>query len=48
MKYFLIVAVFLITLPPMAQATTTAANHKEGDITLFYSNDIHGETEPCG
>ncbi|MFZ5760411.1 MAG: hypothetical protein ACOY4H_03125 [Thermodesulfobacteriota bacterium] len=32
----------LVLLPAALHAGTT------GKLTVFYTNDIHGETEPCG
>jgi hypothetical protein len=39
----LICIIFLLFLP-----ATLLAAPATGDITLFYSNDVHGATEPCG
>ena len=48
MKYFLLLAGLLAALPQIALATNTGVTHEYRDIAIFFSNDIHGETEPCG
>ena len=46
-KYFLILFVLLGTLfwKPVLHATAESEEH---DVIFYYSNDVHGETEPCG
>ncbi|MDH4321860.1 MAG: hypothetical protein OEV73_10240 [Desulfobulbaceae bacterium] len=48
MKYFLLVAGILAALPSIAQAANTAHGLAGNDIAIYFTNDIHGETEPCG
>jgi len=48
MKYFLLLAGLVAALPQISHATANATNRKSDDIAIFFSNDIHGETEPCG
>ena len=48
MKYFFLLTGFLAALPHMAQATVADSNLQNRNIAIFFSNDIHGETEPCG
>jgi hypothetical protein len=36
----------LLLLLPLLSGTAAVA--AEGSFVLFYSNDVHGETEPCG
>jgi hypothetical protein len=35
-------------LAPCHVPAQTEANTQGKVFTLFYSNDVHGETEPCG
>lgn len=46
-KGILILFVMIGTLfcQPVLQATADTAGR---DIIFYYSNDVHGETEPCG
>ncbi len=37
----LLALLLLLCLAPARQAAA-------GEFLLFYSNDVHGETEPCG
>lgn len=39
-------SIVLVLLLVMAPPLLTAANAQE--LLIFYSNDVHGETEPCG
>jgi len=39
----LLAIISLLLLP-----ATLIAAPATGEITLFYSNDVHGATEPCG
>ena len=48
MKFILLLAGFLATLPQVTMATTTVKSLENRDIAIFFSNDVHGETEPCG
>lgn len=43
MKLF---TLLIVTLFALAQAVIAAASGQ--DLLLFYSNDVHGETAPCG
>ena len=47
MKYLLLLAGVLTFLPQMALATVTTPLPNR-DVAIFFSNDLHGETEPCG
>ncbi len=48
MKYFLLAAAMLAALPRISQAANTVNGLAGKDIAIYFSNDIHGETEPCG
>lgn len=43
MNYLLTIILAFMILSPNVQAMENVEN-----FTLFYSNDMHGETEPCG
>jgi hypothetical protein len=45
--FFLLLFIMMTTLfwQPVLQATVKAGGR---DIIIYYSNDVHGETEPCG
>lgn len=40
---FFLLFLFLLPFPIRAQTSTAGR-----DIAVFFSNDIHGKTEPCG
>ncbi len=40
--HILILSFLLISLPAQLYAAET------DKLTIFYTNDVHGETEPCG
>jgi 2',3'-cyclic-nucleotide 2'-phosphodiesterase (5'-nucleotidase family) len=44
---FLFSLLFFITLLSLPAQLCAAAAGK-GEFTLYYINDVHGETEPCG
>lgn len=48
MKYLFLLTGILAALPHLAMATVADRNLKNRDIAIYFSNDIHGETEPCG
>jgi hypothetical protein len=37
-----------LDLAPSHVSARTETNVQGKKFTLFYSNDVHGETEPCG
>ena len=41
-----LVALIIAIILSLAQPITAAQSGQE--LLLFYSNDVHGETEPCG
>ena len=43
---FIIIVLLSLTAPVLA--TATADVNDEQNLLIFYSNDVIGETEPCG
>lgn len=48
MKYLLLLATILAVMPRTALATAAGDDRDNRNIAIFFSNDIHGETELCG
>jgi len=47
MKRFVILVLFLSLIPSWS-STAASSVSGEQELLLFYSNDVLGETEPCG
>lgn len=46
-KLFLVLIVMMVTIfwPPGLRAAPSPPGR---EVVFYYSNDVHGETEPCG
>lgn len=44
-RYYLLIIILFLGISPQISGPTLAADQ---DLVIFYSNDVHGETEPCG
>ena len=44
----LFIIIVLLSLTATVLATATADVNGEQNLLIFYSNDVIGETEPCG
>ena len=47
---FLLISFFILftTTAPTSGASPKQPNGGQHELTIFYSNDVKGETEPCG
>ncbi len=44
-RYYLLIIILSLGVALRISSPTLAADQ---DLVIFYSNDVHGETEPCG